>query len=259
MEPTIATAFLIGLLGSTHCIGMCGGIVGALNIGTPEAEQRLKGRMQRNVGYNLGRITSYTIAGVVVAAIAGFLSQPQIQTILPVGQLIAALVMIALGLYFLGWAVPIRFLESAGSHIWRKIEPFGRTFLPARTPWHAFGLGLVWGWLPCGLVYSALALALASGTPTGGAMIMASFGLGTLPMLLLMGQAADTLVRQIRQPVFRHTVGIVIIALGIYSFAVALSGQQHNHNHEHHGHGVHSHLTHIPILFAQRFDVAPID
>ncbi len=196
--------------------------------------------MFRNLAYNIGRITSYAIAGAAVALISAFLSQSEVQSILPIGQLFAATVMLALGLYFIGWTAPIHTLEKAGYHVWRRIEPFGRALFPARTPLHAFGLGLVWGWLPCGLVYSALALAVASGSPLRGAAIMLSFGLGTLPMLLAMGQTADALVRHVQKPAFRHAAGVLIIGLGLYTASIAINGQ---HSHPDHDHGAHSHLS----------------
>lgn len=241
MEPATLTAFLIGFLGSTHCVGMCGGIVGALNAGTGSRCRVFSGRAAYSITYNLGRITSYTIAGALAALIAGILSQAQLQAALPIGQSIAAAVMIALGLYFIGWSRPILILETAGSRIWRQIEPLGRSLLPARTPLHAYGLGLVWGWLPCGLVYSALALAAASGSPASGIVIMLSFGLGTLPMLLLMGAAADAIISQVRKPILRQIVGVSLMLLGVFSLVVAFSGVHHDH-----GHGGHSH-AHSPV------------
>jgi sulfite exporter TauE/SafE len=225
---------MIGLLGSTHCVGMCGGIIGALNYCAPGSERELSQRLTYNMAYNAGRISSYAIAGTIVALIASTLPSPQLQSALPFGHLIAAAIMIALGFYFIGWSKPILLLEHAGSHIWRRIKPLGRSLLPARTPLHAFGLGLIWGWLPCGLVYSALALAMASGSPLQGATIMAGFGLGTLPMLLLMGRTADALMNQIRQPAVRLVVGFSLVLLGTYSMASAFSA--HDHHQHHHVH-----------------------
>ncbi len=234
MEPSIVTALMIGLLGSTHCAGMCGGIVGALNYCAPGTHREFAHRLLYNVAYNAGRITSYAIAGTIVALIASAVPQSQFQSALPIGHLIAAAIMIALGLYFIGFNKPILALEEAGSHLWRKIKPLGRSLLPARTPWHAFGLGLVWGWLPCGLVYTALALAMTSGSPMDGAMIMVSFGLGTLPMLLLMGRAADALMNQIRQPSVRYVVGVSLVLFGAYSLVLAFGGGHHHHHHHEH-------------------------
>lgn len=230
---------MIGLLGSTHCVGMCGGIVGALNYCAPGAERELSLRLAYNIAYNAGRISSYAIAGTIIALIASALPSPRLQSALPFGHLIAAAIMIALGFYFIGWSKPILVLEQAGSHVWRRIKPLGRSLLPARTPLHAFGLGLVWGWLPCGLVYSALALAMATGSPLQGATIMVSFGLGTLPMLLLMGRTADALMNQIRQPAVRLVVGLSLVVLGAYSMALAFSESHHDHHqHHHHEHAV---------------------
>ncbi len=229
MDALIVTAFTIGFLGSTHCLGMCGGIVGALNAKSPAPATSAVSDLFRNVAYNAGRITSYALAGVWGALLGGVLSQSELVTVVPFGRIIAGLIMIALGLYIAGWPQLIAPLEKAGYHLWRRIEPMGRRFLPAESASHAFGLGLVWGWLPCGLVYSALALAIASAQPLHGALIMLCFGLGTLPMLLAMGGAADFFMRQARQPLFRMGAGSVIVLLGLYTIVTATGGHHGAH------------------------------
>ncbi len=229
MEALIITAFTIGLVGSTHCLGMCGGIIGALNARRTEPAANGPSNIVRNIAYNGGRITSYTIAGIWVALLGSLLSHTELATIVPVGRLLAGLIMIALGLYVAGWPQLIAPLEKAGYHLWKRIEPLGRRFLPARTPAHAYGLGLVWGWLPCGLVYSTLALAIASANPIYGGVIMLCFGLGTLPMLLAMGGAAEALMRYTRHRVFRTGTGVCIILLGVYTIVTASGGHHGSH------------------------------
>lgn len=227
MEASIITAFSIGLLGSSHCLGMCGGIVGTLNAKTASPTSGAKSALLRNITYNGGRITSYTIAGLWAALLGSLLSRAELATVVPVGRMLAGFIMVTLGLYVAGWPQLIAPLEKAGYFLWQKIAPAGKRFLPAETPAHAFGLGLVWGWLPCGLVYSALALAMAAAQPLHGALIMLCFGLGTLPMLLVMGGAADFYMRLAKRPLFRKGAGLLIILLGIFTIMTAAGGHHH--------------------------------
>jgi len=221
-ELTFIAAFMTGLLGSVHCIGMCGGIVGALTFQLPDSvRQRPQHLLPYLLSYNLGRISSYTLAGLL----AGFLGSQFIGW-LPdahlIGRLISGVFMIALGLY-LGawWRGGLHWLERLGTWLWRRIEPLGRRFFPVTSPWQALGLGLVWGWLPCGLVYTALALALAAASTLEGGLLLLAFGLGTLPMLLAMGSTAHWLIRLTRHPWFRHSVAALMIAFGLYTLLVA--------------------------------------
>jgi uncharacterized protein len=240
MELSYVTAALIGLLGSTHCVGMCGGIVSALNAGIGEDRRRTSLAVTSyHLTYNAGRICSYVAAGTGVGLIGAETHRLALADALPVGAMIAALFMIALGLYVGGWWRAIAALEIAGGYIWRRIEPMGRRFLPVNNSAQAFGLGLVWGWLPCGLVYSALALALLSGSPRSGAAIMLGFGIGTLPMLLIIGKAAQHLGGFMRHPRLRQAAGVIIILFGVLTGLAT-----HNHQHTLPGHAALDRTTH---------------
>lgn len=220
-EAGVFTALVIGLLGSVHCIGMCGGIMGALSIGagrTPES-----GRVPVVVyalAYNLGRITSYGLAGVIAGWIGtrfyGLLSSGVAHG---AALVTAGLFMVALGLYLTGWTRVLEPVERAGGVLWRRIEPLARRLLPVRSPLHAVALGVLWGWLPCGLVYSALVLALASGDPVLGGVFMVAFGLGTLPMVLTLGATARWLAGLARRHWIRQAAGGLIIVLGVLTVA----------------------------------------
>lgn len=226
---TAAAAFMVGLLGSAHCIGMCGGIVGAVTMGLPPA---IRDSYLRLVPYlllyNAGRIISYSIIGAFAGLIGQELASVLIGEVQSYGRIIAALFMIALGLYVAGWWQMLVALERAGSKLWRRIEPLGRRFLPVRGPLPAFGLGLVWGWLPCGMVYAMLPLALTGGSAAGGALVMASFGLGTLPMLFAMGSAARWLTSLFQRPRVRQAAGVLILVFGLATLLLP-GGHQHNH------------------------------
>jgi len=231
LELTFFTALMIGLLGSTHCFGMCGGIVGSLNIGLSQARggSRLN-RFTHHLTYNSGRILSYMFAGALAGFIGAQASRLPTGAVLPVGGVIAGLFMIILGLYLAGWWHGIQVLEKAGMHIWKIIEPLGRRVMPPRTRLQIFGLGLIWGWLPCGLVYTALALAMVSASPLHGAWIMLGFGFGTLPMLLAMGHAAGQLRKIVRLPIVRRVIGTLIILFGVYTCFMAFTRPGHQHN-----------------------------
>jgi sulfite exporter TauE/SafE len=227
LELTFYTALMIGLLGSIHCIGMCGGIVGALNVSLPQTR---RARIAHHLTYNAGRILSYMCAGALVGLAGAQVVRISPDTVVPLGRMIAGLFMIALGLYIAGWWRALGQLEKMGFGVWRLIEPLGRRFLPARSPLQVFGLGLIWGWLPCGLVYSALALALVSVSPRDGAAIMFGFGLGTLPMLLAMGGLAGHLRKIVQSAVIRRITGAAIILFGLYVCTTAFGGQEHGHH-----------------------------
>ena len=216
-EASYFTAFLVGLFGGVHCVGMCGGIVGALSFGVSEDIQQQPRRMLPYLlAYNLARISSYTLAGILLGGISALALQlvaiNQFQQALLV---FAGIFMILLGLYVGGWWPVLLRLEQAGGLIWRRIEPLGRRFLPVRSVRQAFMLGLVWGWLPCGLVYSVLIWAIASGGPLEGGLLLLSFGLGTVPNLLAMGLFAATLSRWVRYPWVRWLAGAAIIIFGV--------------------------------------------
>ncbi len=219
---------MIGLLGSTHCLGMCGGIVGALDAGSGQAGRSQLKRLSFHFTYNAGRIFSYAIAGAIAGLAGTFISNLS-GGLAPYGRIIAGVFLIALGLYLADWWRILALTEKAGFHIWRWIRPLGNRFLPAKSSYHAFGLGLIWGWLPCGLVYSVLALALATGSPRHGALIMFSFGMGTLPMLIVMGSAAGQLMKLVRNPFTRQISGAFVILFGIYTCVLAF---QNHHRHQ---------------------------
>ena len=209
-DSTFLALFLVGLLGGTHCVGMCGGIVGALSMGAP-------GRWSMHLAYNVGRILSYglagAIAGTVGAASLGLDSQVPMRLAL---YLVANLMLIALGLYLLGVTQALAFTERAGQLLWQRLQPLTRRFLPARTVAQAFPLGMLWGWLPCGLVYSALATALSSGSAVRGGLCMLAFGLGTLPNLLLAGIVLARLNEFVRRSVVRIASGLLVLGFGLY-------------------------------------------
>jgi sulfite exporter TauE/SafE len=220
----LGAVLLTGMLGGVHCAGMCGGIVAALSGQVPAGTRR----WPLHLSYNLGRITSYSVAGAAAGAIGslGLLLDGMLPVQLAL-YVLANLLLIALGLYLAGISSALARLEPIGVALWRRVQPLTRRFLPASTVPRAFGLGVLWGWLPCGLVYSVLAMALLSGDALTGSAIMFAFGLGTLPNLM----AAGLLLRQFRslgaaKPV-RVVSGALVLGFGVYGLANAATLSAH--------------------------------
>ena len=212
MEAQFAAAFLIGLLGGVHCVGMCGGIVGALTLQAP----RQRHAWDLHLSYSAGRIASYAAAGAVVGAIGG--AGLMLNQVLPVQLLLyvlANLVLVSLGLHLAGIGNPLSRLETLGAWLWRRVQPYSAKVLPADTAGKAFVLGTLWGWLPCGLVYSLLASALLSGGAGSGAAVMLAFGLGTLPNLLLAGMVFKRLRDIASDRRIRLAAGALVAGFGV--------------------------------------------
>lgn len=212
LEYSLTAALLVGLLGGGHCAGMCGPIVGAVTVTMPGNRPRL----DLVLVYNLGRILTYTLAGALAGAIGA--SSYFLDHILPVQQLLyglASLMLIVLGLYLAGIWHGVTAIEVIGRHLWRYLQPLSGKLLPVRHLPQALGLGLVWGWLPCGLVYSVLVAAIATGDPLKGASLMLAFGLGTLPALMAMGMAAVRLKRWLQDLWVRRISGLTVLAFGV--------------------------------------------
>ena len=233
-------AFLVGLFGGVHCLGMCGGIVTALSFNVPNASANNLANLTKKptpppsklsilLGYNLGRILSYTLAGGLVGGLGAIsilgidaISLGGIQYTRSILSIVAALFMIALGLYLAGIWQGISYLEGIGRHLWKYIEPVSRRFIPATNFQKALPLGLLWGWLPCGLVYTILIWTLSAGSAVEGALLMLSFGLGTLPNLLAMGIAAEKLSRWTQKKWLRQLAGGLVVVFGVLMLVSAL-------------------------------------
>ncbi len=212
--PLFLGAWLAGLSGGVHCVGMCGGIVTALSFAAPAQPQT---RWFLHGAYNLGRLTTYTVLGALAGAagqgLAATVWLHQAQRSL---ELLAALFLVALGLYLGRWWQGLRYLEQGGVWLWRRIQPLGRAWLPIRNGRTAFGIGLLWGFLPCGLVYSMLIWSLSAGSAWAGGLLMLSFGLGTLPTLLALGAFGMQLASWAQRPWARRAAGLLVIGLGVW-------------------------------------------
>lgn len=237
-EITFLAALLVGFLGSSHCLGMCGGIAGTLAVSTRGSDAAASvARTVYLLVYNLGRITSYVMAGVIVATIGhmGFGLLPP-TTAHATAMVVSAVFLVTLGFYLAGWWSFLPWLEARGNKLWRLIEPLGRHLLPVRSKPQAFAFGLIWGWLPCGLVYSVLAWAAATASPPQGALLMLGFGLGTLPTVFVMGLTGQTLQRLRRNSLFRQTAGISMIIFALVMLSMTVFNKVEYSHHDHSAH-----------------------
>ena len=210
-------AFAMGLFSSLHCIGMCGSIISTLTLSLkPEIRNKKSTLFPYVLNYNIGRIFSYSIAGLL-AGLAGNL------LILPFGtdhgfrilQLLSASFMIGAGFYIAGWFPRFAYIEKTGSKLWKLLEPYGRKLIPVTTRTQAFLFGMIWGWLPCGLVYAALALSATTGDALKSALTMLAFGLGTLPSVIGVGIMTDILTKLSRMQRFKQVVGIFLVIVAL--------------------------------------------
>ena len=217
MTAPLATALLLGLMSSFHCVGMCGSIIGTLTLSLdPSIRSRRTTLLPYVLSYNLGRILSYTVAGALAGTIGYAVRMPFEEQGYRFLQILSAVVMASAGLYLAGGFSKFVYIERLGGVIWRRLEPLGRRLLPVRNLGQAFLFGMVWGWLPCSLVYMTLALAATAGTPPGGALVMTAFGIGTVPAVAGVGIMTRWLVRLARDR-FRSLVGGVMLLLAIFS------------------------------------------
>ncbi|KXF80717.1 sulfite exporter TauE/SafE family protein [Enterovibrio coralii] len=205
-------AFMVGLLGAGHCLGMCGGVAAAVTIGTPQNKSKLPYLLY----YNAGRLLSYgligAIAGGVISGIVGVTSFTQGLLWL---RLVAAIMLILLALYIGRFWNGLSHIEKLGQHIWKHISPLASKLLPLKHAISALPFGMVWGWLPCGLVYSALSWAAVAGNATHGLLIMLAFGLGTLPAMILVGSAAEYMKGLLNNLIFRRFSSLILLMYGL--------------------------------------------
>ena len=223
----LLTAWATGLLGSTHCVGMCGGISAAFSFALPAAKRRGAPLFFYQLSYNLGRLLTYTLLGVLVGLLAHGILGDWAQS--PWPRVVAGLFMLLLGLYLAGWWSGLRRLESVGGGLWQRLSPLRRHILPVDHPFKALVAGSLWGFLPCGLVYSALTLALARADALVSGGVMLAFGLGTLPTLLVTGTLAGRLRTLLQGRAARRLAGLMVIGFGLWTAALPLLAPHHVH------------------------------
>jgi sulfite exporter TauE/SafE len=218
--PLLSAALLAGILGSAHCLGMCGGISGLFAVNTSVAT--LRTQVPFALTYNAGRVVSYAVLGSIVGLFGSVIVKASPS--LAVGiRLASGIIIILVGLKV---AFDIRWLnaiERMGASIWSRIAPAAKGLVPVTSLPRALGLGLLWGWLPCGLVYSVLMIAATSAEPVSGAAVMVAFGVGTMPAMIMTGLGAARLAELMRRRSARLGMGLVIVAMGILTMISPVS------------------------------------
>ncbi|MGF2735121.1 sulfite exporter TauE/SafE family protein [Marinobacter sp. DUT-1] len=210
------SAFLIGLLGSTHCLGMCGGISASLSMALPVGRGFRFRQSLMLLAFNFGRIGSYTLIAALIAVLStGAASQWTLAGM--VLRTVAGLLLIFMGLSMGQWWQGIRYVEKIGAPVWQKLSPLTRRLMPIHHPGQALALGALWGWLPCGLVYSTLGWAALQPTVTSAALTMFFFGLGTLPSMLATGYAASWVRGLQKHQAVRKVSGALLILFGLWT------------------------------------------
>lgn len=212
-EYSFLSLFLAGLLGGGHCVAMCGGIVGAMTLGS----QQRQAPWLHILLFNSGRIASYMLVGTIVGMLGSrLLLMPQLHLLQTALYLFANLILVGLGLYVAGVSTLITRIERIGAPVWRRLQPITRKLLPIRHWYQALAIGALWGWIPCGLVYTALLGALASASAPTGAALMLAFGLGTLPNLLLIAASGRRFGALMVKPLWRSLAGTLIFGFGVF-------------------------------------------
>lgn len=262
MAVQLLPVFLVGLAGSIHCVGMCGGIVGALSASASTGAARTPVRtmipiaapgasatagpagastagaaasngtaaaLTRVLAYNTGRIASYMLAGAIAGGLAGGAQSLAGLAGVQLGfYWLANLMLVALGLHLMNAWRGLAWLEQGGRLLWQRaqpvIAPWMTTLLPVQKPQQALALGALWGWLPCGMVYSVLLTAMLSGDAFDGAAVMLAFGLGTLPMLVGLGLIGARVQRAMRRPLVRIACGVAVLGFGLLGLLRAGGG-----------------------------------
>ena len=215
MNVELYGAFLIGLSGVSHCMGMCGGIATSM--------ASLSEKKYGLIVYHLGRLSSYTIAGMLIAgAFSSLLTLSQAAPLLTGLRFFAGIMMIIVACYLLEWGTGLLWFEKGGRSLWRYLSQWNAPILRFSGYKKQFFLGMLWGWLPCGLVYSSLSWAAVSGNVWSGGGLMFAFGLGTLPALLAMGQLTKSIISLGRSLWFKRLNALLLFGYGFHTLYVAI-------------------------------------
>lgn len=218
-EIQLLSAFALGLAGAGHCLGMCGGIASALSLGGNQTTAT-------TLSYHLGRVSSYTILGGLLGLVSTSITASVWALSL---RYLAGFLLIGMGLYISNWWRGMAVLEQAGARLWRPIQRLSARWLPITSPWQALALGLTWGLMPCGLIYSSLAWAATAGNALDSALLMFVFGLGTLPAMLATSFGANRIQHYLRTRGLKLLIAIALILSGVWTLCITFAHSNHQH------------------------------
>ncbi len=228
-------AFSMGLFGSPHCLGMCGGIVTAFGLSMQHVSESKKNGLI--LTYHVGRLISYSLLGLIASLVGVAIFQSIMSNSAP--RIVLGAVLMLIGLAMLGLPL-FNHLEKVGMRFWQSLAPLRKKVFPIDSFGKALFAGLLWGFLPCGLVYGALMMAIAGNNIATGAALMFVFGLGTMPMLIATQKTVGMLQSSIKNFRLRQINGVIMMLSGLAVIFIPMM-MHHNHNHGSHNQGSHSH------------------
>lgn len=238
----LVAALLMGFFGSPHCLGMCGGLVTAFGLSMKEVSPAKRRALV--VTYHVGRLSSYALLGLIAGLIGTTVLAP-FMTSNNIPRILLGLVLAFVGVTMLG-APFLNKLERFGMRFWQYLSPLRQKVFPLNTFPRALTAGLLWGFLPCGLVYGALLIAVVAHNPLSGAALMFVFGLGTVPMLVATHETVGWLRDKIGRFRLRQLNGamLVLSGLAVVFMPIVMSNMHGGHSHgggyEHMDHDSHS-------------------
>ena len=236
-ELTLLAALTAGLVGSSHCVAMCGGIAAALGVSARQSGSSGASRIATVLLFSIGRIFGYAVIGALAGLVGqGISAGFDIGFWALIARTATGLLLVAIGLqiaFHLRLLAPI---EQSGAWLWARLAPLARKFLPPRRADHALALGFLWGWLPCGLVYSMVLMAMLTGDWLLSASLMAAFGLGTMPAMATLGLASSRLRPPGPNAPLRRLAGLALILFGVWTAAQPMVSAMRGGQHRHGGH-----------------------
>lgn len=238
---SISAALIAGIAGSGHCFAMCGGLAGALGMRARIASASNAATLGNIAAYQLGRVGGYTMAGALAGSLGTALqSVVDLAKFATVVRVASGVLLVLIAIRILsGWNA-LTGLERLGAHLWRNLQPLAKHSAARGGLSSSLLLGLLWGWLPCGLVYSMLLFAALSSNAWTGAMLMLAFGIGTLPSMLASGMLAANLQTLFKQRWPRAVSGVLLLIFGTWMATAALhatlGAHEHAQSHQHHAH-----------------------
>lgn len=238
----LAAAALLAGTGGLHCAAMCGGIASTLTFTIPASAREGKKLWGWQLLFGTGRVSTYMLLGAGAGALGDRLLRHLSSEHYHWPALLSGIIMLLLAIQLLGKSNPLVRFEKVGTHVWRQVQPLLRGLMPVDKPIKALAFGGLWGFMPCGLLYSALMLAAATASPLAGALTMLVFGIITIPPVASAGVFAGKL-RHLREGVGRPIALILVLLVAAVFFYQAFAHHDHGeHGHEHHEttHGIHS-------------------
>lgn len=224
MLDVILIGLLMGLGGSLHCVGMCGAIVTAFSF-NQKGNSLAKNTVQ-TVTYNFGRASTYILLGLLFGWLGHLGAELGLLKIL---RVFAGVLMVATGFYVAGFFTSFTKIEVVGKTVWRHVQPLLAKLDPKRSYLHSYFAGMIWGLIPCGLVYAAIGVALGQGSVQNSVVFMLFFGVGTMLPLILLGIGFSHMANFMRKPVVRYLLASGMIVFGSYTLVTLYLHQQHNH------------------------------